>query len=148
MSSNKRVSKDPRVWWATACQDMNAALHNYEGGFPIVAVSCCQSAIEKALKGYCSTIGVMGDDLGHHRLREIAEAAGLYGEMPKGWQEALVELSRMRQGSNYPYDEVEYRAVNNGGYAKHILTLSQKMFEWLMERDGEERGRREADGGA
>lgn len=138
MDSKNRVSQDPGVWWATACQDMEAAMHNYKGGFSLVALGCCQGAVEKALKGYCANAGIMDDSLATHRLRTIAEKAGLYASMPEAYRGVLVELSGLHEASSYPVNEVQYRALNDERYACRVLTVTQRLFMWIKDRNDEQ----------
>lgn len=133
-----RMSEDPRVWWSTAAEDIKAASDIYQK-YPLVALDCCHKAIEKALKGYMAARGPLPPEASDHRLTSLLEIAGLSEAFPKEWRIPLSKMSPLHEVSNYPYDEHEYRALNEKGYVTLIVTTAQKIFMWIKEKDREQR---------
>lgn len=133
-----RMSGDPRVWWSTAAEDIKAATDIYEK-YPLVALDCCHKAVEKALKGYMTARGPLPPEASSHKLLSLLELAGLGGSLPREWRAALSDMSSLHEVSNYPFDEVEYKALNEKGYVRLVVTTTQLVFAWIMEQDREQR---------
>ncbi len=122
---------DDRVayWLELADYDLKTAHAMLQTGRYLYVGFMCHQVIEKALKALVAKTGVFPPK--SHRLRRLAEMAGLLGRMSDAQQSFVDTLDPLNIESRYPNELAELSAAFGANEGEAVIRQTEELYEWI-----------------
>ena len=116
-------------WLEIAEYDLETAQVMFDGGRYLYVGFMCHQVIEKALKAAVANAG--GFPPKSHRLRALAELAGLYDNMNEDQRHFLNLLEPLNIEARYPSEKSRISSELNANRCRSIMKQTQEVYEWI-----------------
>ncbi|OFX13733.1 MAG: hypothetical protein A2Z18_10620 [Armatimonadetes bacterium RBG_16_58_9] len=116
-------------WLEVAEYDLETARAMLGTGRYLYVGFMCHQVIEKALKAAVANAG--GDPPKSHRLRMLAELAGLYDRMDDQQHHFLDLLEPLNVEARYPGEKSRISSELGADRCQSIVRRTQEMQEWI-----------------
>lgn len=123
------MDEKTRYWVEIADYDLETAKAMLKTGRYLYVGFMCQQIIEKTLKAVISKNGDFPPKI--HRLRKLAELAGLYDQMNEVQQHHLNILEPLSIEARYPDERSRIGAELNAARCRSILEETQELHKWI-----------------
>jgi len=124
----------PQHWWDYAIDDLAMAGIAMQAGKPRHVAFHCQQAIEKGLKAIIlGRSGATPPKI--HRLIQLAELAGLRGDLGDKARGNLEELQSYYTEVRYPGFDPDFATHVTADVARRLLAETERTFAWLRSRN-------------
>ena len=123
------MNEKTSYWLEIAEYDLETAQVMLDTGRYLYVGFMCHQVIEKTLKAAVANIG--GFPPKSHRLRMLAELAGIYDRMDETQRHFLNLLEPLNIEARYPSEKSRISSELNANRCRSIVKQTQEVYEWI-----------------